>query len=90
MRASYSVSLARSARKEIERLPDDLVRRIFPKLESLEVDPRPTGVKKLAGEANIWRLRVGDYRILYTIDEARHEVLVAAVLHRSQVYRSKD
>ncbi len=60
--ARYSVELKPSARKELEKLPDKLIARIFPKLETLADDPRPKGCKKLKGGQQEWRIRVGSYR----------------------------
>ena len=49
--------------------------------------PRPSGVKKLVGYENEWRLRVGDYRILYIVDDGAHQIAVARVAHRREAYR---
>jgi mRNA interferase RelE/StbE len=82
----YSVELKVSARKELERLPAKLVERIFPKLEGLASDPRPTGCKKLKGGQRDWRIRIGDYRVVYTIDDEKLLVSVMRIRHRSEVY----
>jgi mRNA interferase RelE/StbE len=82
----YAVFLKRSAEKELEILPRDIQHRIIKRLLSLKEDPRPLGVKKLLGGER-YRLRVGDYRVLYTIDDYRHLVEVSAVGHRREVYR---
>lgn len=82
----YSVELKVSARKELERLPAKLIERIFPKLEGLASDPRPAGCKKLKGGQREWRIRVGDYRVVYTIDDEKLLVSVMRVRHRSEVY----
>jgi mRNA interferase RelE/StbE len=82
----YKVSFSRAARKELEALPSSLVNRIFPKIEALASNPRPNGVKKLEGEDNMWRIRIGDYRILYTISDSKKEVDIAAVVHRGKAY----
>jgi mRNA interferase RelE/StbE len=63
--SDYRVSLATSAGKELGNLPGSVVRRIVPRLEALAATPRPPGCKKLRGGANEWRIRVGDYRIVY-------------------------
>ena len=85
--ADYSVSLARSARKELERLPDQVANKILNKLEELAGNPRKVGVTKLHGQKNLWRLRVGDYRIVYSIDDASRIVDVSIIRHRREVYR---
>jgi mRNA interferase RelE/StbE len=84
--AKYSVELKSSARKELERLPANLVQRIFPKLEALASDPRPAGCKKLKGGQHDWRIRVGDYRVVYAIDDEKLLVSVTRIRHRSDVY----
>jgi mRNA interferase RelE/StbE len=68
------------------RLPGRIVERVFPRLESLASNPRPPGCKKLKGGANEWRLRVGNYRVVYTIDDAKFLVQVTRIRHRSEVY----
>ena len=82
----YSVELKASARKELERLPAKLIQRIFPKLEGLASEPRPAGCKKLKGGQREWRIRVGDYRVVYTIDDEKLLVSVMRIRHRSEVY----
>ena len=82
----YSVELKASARKELERLPAKLIQRIFPKLEGLASEPRPAGCKKLKGGQREWRIRVGDYRVVYTIDGQKLMVSVTRIRHRSEVY----
>jgi mRNA interferase RelE/StbE len=82
----YSVELKQSARKELERLPAKLIERIFPRLEGLASEPRPAGCKKLKGGQREWRIRVGDYRVVYTIDDEKLLVSVMRIRHRSEVY----
>jgi mRNA interferase RelE/StbE len=82
----FAVFLKRSAEKELEILPQDIQQRIIKRLLSLKEDPRPLGVKKLLGGER-YRLRVGDYRVLNTIDDYRHLVEVSAVGRRREVYR---
>ena len=83
----YSVTFARSARKELERLSSQEVGRIFAKIETLVKDPRPKGCRKLVGESNLWRIRVGNYRVIYSIDDRNKTVDIVQVRHRSDVYR---
>jgi len=82
---SYDVHILNSAEKEINRLHLVIYSRVIKKLMSLEDNPRPRGVKKLTGREE-YRLRAGDYRILYTIDDKKHLVTISAVGHRSDVY----
>ena len=82
----YQVQIISSAEKEMDKLPVLIHRRISRKILSLEDGPRPTGAKKLSGREE-YRLRVGDYRVLYTIDDKGHVVTVIVVGHRREVYR---
>jgi mRNA interferase RelE/StbE len=84
--ADFEISFARSARKELESLDNGIVNRIFPKIVALSKQPRPSGCRKLIGEGNLWRIRVGDYRVIYEIDDVRRLVDVIAVKHRSKAY----
>jgi mRNA interferase RelE/StbE len=84
--ANYSVELKPSARKELDRLPDKIIERVFPRLEALASEPRPPGCKKLKGGRQEWRIRVGVYRVVYTIDDAKFRVSVTRIRHRSEVY----
>jgi len=83
---SYRVALASSAEKELHRLPKKVIARIIPRLEQLVSAPRPAGCKKLKGGDNEWRIRVGDYRIVYVIDDAARTVDVTQIAHRRDVY----
>ena len=77
--APYQVTLAKSAEKELLSLDAPLVRRIYARIEALAVVPRPPGCKKLEGGPREWRIRIGDYRVIYTIDDRRRMVDVSAV-----------
>lgn len=83
----YRVALKTSAEKEFFRLPESISARIFPKIKALGTDPRPNGCKKLSGGRDEWRIRVGDYRAIYTIDEEEKVVRVARIAHRREVYQ---
>ena len=85
--ADYRITFARSARKELERLPAHLGDRILDRVAALSRQPRPVGVTKLRGPKNLWRLRVGDYRIVYAIDDATQVVDVSIIRHHREVYR---
>ena len=84
--ADYTVTASRSAEKELGDLEPTILKRILPKLESLAAQPRPSGCKKLKGEKNRWRLRVGDYRVIYSIDDRARVVDVVAGRHRREAY----
>lgn len=83
--ADYRLNISRSAIKEFEELPGSVIERVREKIRSLSFEPRPPGSKKLRGRRD-WRVRVGDYRILYTIDDSLRVVDVAAIRHRSKAY----
>ena len=83
----YTLTFARPARKELEALDTALVNRIFPKIEALAKDPRPSNCHKLRGEKNLWRIRVGDYRVIYAIYDKDLQVDIIAVRHRSKAYQ---
>ena len=82
----YKVRFARSARKEMERLDDDVVNRVFPRIESLAKMPRPVGCRKLRGARDLWRIRIGDYRVVFLVDDAERVVEIRAVGDRKDVY----
>ena len=84
--ASYSLFLKRSAAKELESVASKDRRRIVDRIQTLATEPRPPGIEKLSG-AEKYRVRQGDYRILYTIDDAAHTVVVIKIGHRRDVYR---
>lgn len=83
----YAIVFARSARKELEALSPPLVQRIFPRIENLAMSPRPHGCRKLEGEMNLWRIRIGDYRVIYSVNDDSRIVDVIAIRHRREAYR---
>jgi mRNA interferase RelE/StbE len=82
----YHVILPKSVQKQLDRLPDESVERILARLTELEVNPRPPDAKKLKGR-KAWRIRVGDYRVIYEIYGRELQILVITVGHRREVYR---
>jgi len=82
----YTVYLKRSAEKELARLPAEIHDRVVKRLISLRDNPHPSGAKKLLGREG-YRIRVGDYRILYVINEKERKVEVVSIAHRKEVYR---
>ena len=84
---TYAVTFARSARKELQALPSAVASRILDKIELLAVVPRPPRSKKLSGTASLWRLRVGEYRVIYQIDDENRTIDVSVVRHRRDAYR---
>lgn len=85
--ADYEIVFARSARKELQALDYPVAVRILKRIESLGVEPRPSGVRKLEGALDLWRIRVGDWRIVYRIADHERLIDVIAVRHRRDVYR---
>jgi mRNA interferase RelE/StbE len=83
----YNVLLERAAVRDLNRLAPDVHDRIVEALQKLARNPRPPGCRKLAGTRNDWRIRVGDYRVIYEIADAVREVRVNRVRHRREVYR---
>jgi mRNA interferase RelE/StbE len=82
----YSVEVKPPARKELEALPDNVLARVVRKLDGLRDAPRPAGCKKLKGYDDQWRVRVGDWRVVYVIDDAAKLVSVTRIAHRREVY----
>ena len=84
---NYSVEVKPPARKELEALPDNVLTRVVGKIESLGRAPRPTGCKKLKGYRDQWRVRVGDWRVVYIIDDAAKLISVTRIAHRREAYK---
>ncbi len=83
----YRVLLLRSSERERRKLPSKIRKRVNQALLNLEVDPRPPGCTKLKGYRNRWRIRIGDYRVIYRVKDNEIEVLVLKIAHRREVYR---
>jgi mRNA interferase RelE/StbE len=83
----YEVYLERSAENDLKRLPTSIFHRIIPQIKTLTENPRPSGCRKITGSKNDWRIRIGDYRIIYEIDEKAKAVRIMRVRHRREVYR---
>ena len=84
--SSYSVEVKPPARKELEALPDNVLARVVRKMDSLRDTPRPAGCKKLKGYKDQWRVRVGDWRVVYIIDDAAKLISITRIAHRREVY----
>jgi mRNA interferase RelE/StbE len=83
----YRIEFSHRAAKAYRILPEDARRRIEPKIDSLAENPRPPGVRKIEGEETAYRVRVGDYRIVYEVHDRVLIVMVLNVGHRREVYR---
>lgn len=84
---SYHVSFKASANKALDKLPKLLQERVLEPVIALSDNPRPPGAVKLAGGSGLWRVRIGDYRLVYLIDDQRQTVDIRIVAHRREVYR---
>ena len=85
---SYRVDFTAGAARQLRKLPKEVRDRLASHLSALAYNPRPAGSKKLKGEEG-YRIRVGDYRILYEIHDAALWVLIVSVGHRREVYRER-
>jgi mRNA interferase RelE/StbE len=83
----YEVLIERNAERDLRSLSSPLFLRIIPHIRSLAENPRPAGCHKLAGSKNDWRIRIGDYRVIYEVDDRQKLVKVFRVRHRREVYR---
>jgi mRNA interferase RelE/StbE len=83
----YEVVLAPAAEKALDAIPRKPRARILDALEELRGNPRPRGCVKLQGVADLWRIRVGQYRIVYTVRDEQLTVLILHVAHRKDVYK---
>ncbi len=84
--AKYKVTIKKSAAKELEDIPKKDLRKIVKRIQSLAENPRPTGSQKLSGQEQ-YRIRQGDYRIVYSIDDEDSIVDIIKIGHRREVYR---
>lgn len=83
----YQVTIARQALKELENLPKKSTLQIVKAIDDLSINPRPTGCKKLKGENEyLWRIRVGNYRVIYSIDDKIKIIDVRKIGHRKEIY----
>ena len=84
---AYAIQFKPLALRQLEKLPRELQKRLAAKVETLRDDPFPPGSKKMAALADTWRIRAGDYRIVYQVHGGILLVLVLTVGHRKDVYR---
>jgi mRNA interferase RelE/StbE len=84
---SYTVEVLPSAQRELATLPKDVQRRIANRIDALREDPRPPGARQLQGVERLYRLRVSDYHVIYSIEGRRLVIVVVKVGHRRDVYR---
>ena len=87
MSVTYQVIIQPSAAKAIRKLDRDTQAKVVRLLEALAAEPRPVGVTKMAGDDNLWRVRIGDYRVVYEVHDRKLIVLIVRVANRKDVYR---
>jgi mRNA interferase RelE/StbE len=84
--SAYQVLLSKAARKQLNTLPASIHDKIIEEITSLSETQRPTGCKKLKAQKNAWRIRIGNYRIIYEIEDKQLRILVVAIGHRKDIY----
>ncbi|MEQ8413820.1 MAG: type II toxin-antitoxin system RelE/ParE family toxin [Imperialibacter sp.] len=84
----YQINFKRKAGKELLKLPSQAVKEISSSIDALAENPRPDGSKKLKGSnESLWRIRVGDYRVIYAIEDKIKIISVRRIAHRKDIYR---
>ncbi|HAX79409.1 MAG TPA: type II toxin-antitoxin system mRNA interferase toxin, RelE/StbE family [Cyanobacteria bacterium UBA11372] len=86
---TYTVIIPKIVQKQIDSLPEDIYERVIEKLQQLAEDPCPSGVVKLKGTDNEYRIRIGDYRVLYEINDEELIILLLQCKHRRDAYRKR-
>lgn len=84
----YGIDFSKSAVKGLDSLPSAIYESVFEKILALQHEPRPRGCKKLVGDP-AYRLRAGDYRILYDIDDGKSKIIILDIDHRSKIYKKR-
>lgn len=85
---SYRIEWKSSARKELRKLPPQTIRKIVEAIESLAENPHPPNCRKLVGSEHTWRIRIGNYRVIYNIYASILIIEIVRVAHRKDAYRS--
>lgn len=83
----YEIFLEKRAQRDLRRLEDQLFRRVIRAIRALSGEPRPQGCRKIVGSDRDWRIRVGDYRIIYEIDDESTVIRIMFIRHRREAYR---
>lgn len=86
---AYQIEFSKRAERQFEALPQQIQNRLQPRIDALALDPRPSGIKKLEETESQYRLRVGDYRIVYEIQDAILLIILVRIGHRSDIYRKR-
>ena len=87
--ASYKLELKPSALRELRGFPREVIVKLSKAIEGLSEDPFPHQSQKLSGSVNAYRLRVADYRIIYTVEKDASRITVVRIVHRREVYRKR-
>lgn len=82
----YSLEIKQSAQRELDSLDNSVFRRIDRKILALADNPRPSGCMKLRGYKDQWRIRIGDWRVVYFVDDGAKAVTITRIAHRREVY----
>ncbi len=85
---SYQVLIPEPVQKQIELLPQKIQNRIIEKLLELKENPNPRGSKKMSGSQNEYRIRIGDYRLIYEINYSEFRIVTLLCKHRKDIYRN--
>ena len=83
----YSITFKPSASNDLDNLPIEIGQKILFEIEKLRNNPRPLHCKKIVGSEKDWRIRIGDYRVLYEVYDAQKRIRVFRIKHRKEVYR---
>jgi mRNA interferase RelE/StbE len=83
---TYRVEFTTAAARQVRKLPPPVRARVLAAIAELGADPRPAGAKKLVGESTAWRIRIGDYRVIYDVLDAELTVTVVRAAHRREAY----
>lgn len=83
----YEIRITPSAYRQLKKLPDFVKDRIVDKVFLLEKDPKPQNSKKLSGWTSLYRLRIGDYRVIYEVHNSQKSVVILKCMHRREIYR---
>jgi mRNA interferase RelE/StbE len=86
---TYRIEVTPAARRDLANLPRNILQRVDRKILALAADPFPVGTKKLEGADEFFRLRVGDYRVIYRVERRHLVILIVRIRHRKEVYREK-
>jgi mRNA interferase RelE/StbE len=83
------ILIERKAEKSIKKLPKRIAGKVIEKIQELKSEPRPLGSRKIVGSEGDYRIRIGDYRVVYELDEENEQLIIMAVGHRRDVYKKK-